>query len=82
MHELFDTYGVLVGWIGYNKSVGREVFVPCRDEDIKSDRRPIGATLRPAKPADAFGGDLAGHTRRTPAELLLGWRKKRKAQEV
>ena len=82
MHEVLDLEGILVGWIGYSKAVGREVFVPRRDEDIKSDRRSIGATLRPAKPADAFGGDLAGHTRRTPAELLLGWRKKRKAQAV
>ena len=82
MHELFDTYGVLVGWIGYSKAVGHEVFVPRRHEDIESDRRAIAATLQPAKPADAFGGDMAANTRRTPAELLLGWRKKRKAQEV
>jgi hypothetical protein len=54
MHELFDANGVLVGWIGYSKTVGREVFVPRRDEDIEADRRAIAATLQPAKPADAF----------------------------
>jgi hypothetical protein len=39
MHEVFDADGILVGWIGYSKAVGREVFVPRRDEDIESDRR-------------------------------------------
>jgi hypothetical protein len=74
MHELFDAYGVLVGWIGYRSTVGREVFVPRRNEDIESDHRAIAARMRPAKPTDAFGGD----TRRTPAEPLLGWRRTRK----
>jgi hypothetical protein len=39
MHEVFDLEGVLVGWIGYSKAAGRDVFVPHRDEDINSDRR-------------------------------------------
>ena len=38
MHEVLDLEGVLVGWIGYSKTVEREVFVPRRHEDIDSDR--------------------------------------------
>jgi hypothetical protein len=41
MHELFDAYGVLVGWIGYSKAARREIFVPRRDEDVEADRRAI-----------------------------------------
>jgi hypothetical protein len=61
---VFDLDGVLVGRIGYSKAVGREVFMPRRDEDIESDRRAIAATLRSANPADVFGRDLAANTRR------------------
>jgi hypothetical protein len=46
MHEVFDVDGVLIGWIGYSKSVGREVFMPRRNEGIDSDRcAPGGAAL-------------------------------------
>jgi hypothetical protein len=41
MHEVLDLEGILVGWIGYSKAVGREVFVPRRREDIDSDRTMI-----------------------------------------
>jgi hypothetical protein len=50
MHEVFDLDGVLVGWIGYNRAAGRDMFVPRRDKDIEADRRDIAATLRLAKP--------------------------------
>jgi len=41
MHEVFDLEGVLVGWIGYSKAVGRDVFVPRCHKDIDADRMVI-----------------------------------------
>jgi hypothetical protein len=38
MHEVFDLEGVLVGWIGYSKAVGCDVFMPRRHKDIDADR--------------------------------------------
>jgi hypothetical protein len=46
MHEVLDLEGVLVGWIGYSKAVGREVFIPRRHEDIDSDSTMILRTTR------------------------------------
>jgi hypothetical protein len=40
MHEIFDPEGIVIGWLVPSK-IGRVVFVPRRDEDIKSDRMAI-----------------------------------------